>query len=68
MPLEKKYIIATVRLESKDIVSVEMLDESSQPPIVKTAVFRFGIDEFEALEKPTVRQKVKVTIEVEKPT
>jgi len=70
MPLEKKYVIVAVRLESKELVSIELLDESSAPPTVKTAIFRLGIDDFQALGLPTVTtkgEKLKVTIEVEKP-
>jgi len=63
--LEKHYTIVGGRQESPDIVSIELLDETSKPPIVKTAVFRFGIaDDFKALGQPTFTKKLKVTIEV----
>jgi len=63
--LEKKYKIIGGRQESPDILSLELLDESSQPPIVKTAIFRLGInDDFKALGEPTFTKKLKVTIEV----
>jgi len=64
MPLEKVYVLATARLESKDVVSLEILDQTSQPPIVKTAVFRIGTDEYAELGKPTVGSKLKVTVSV----
>jgi len=65
--MEKTYVIVTVRLESKEIVSIEMLDEASEPPTVKTVVFRMGKDEYEALGSPPVGEKTKVALEV-KPT
>lgn len=70
MPLEKKYVIAAARAESKDITVLEILDESSIPEkgYVKTAVLRLGTEEYEALGEPAVRKKLKITIEVEKPS
>lgn len=71
MLLEKKYLIAAVRLESKEIVAIEIVDESSIAPLLKTAIFRLGVNDFEALGLPTVTtkgEKLKVTIEVEKPS
>jgi len=69
MALEKKYIIAAVRAESKDIVVMEIVDESSVTPTIKTAVFRLGVEEYRTLGRPTVgdvSEKLKVTLEVEK--
>lgn len=66
MSLEKKYVIVGARLESKDIVSLEILDESSQSPLVKTAVFRLGTDDYEKLGSPTVRTKLSVVVDVTK--
>ena len=65
--MEKTYVVVTVRLESKDIISVEMLDQDSAPPTVKTVVFRMGKDEYEALGNPPVSEKIKVVLEVAKP-
>jgi len=67
LSLEKNYVIVTVRLESKEVVSMEMLDEASAPPTVKTVVFRMGKDEYEALGNPPVSEKIKVVLEVAKP-
>lgn len=61
--MEKTYLVVATRAESKDIISLELLDESSVPPIIKTAVFRLGKDEFEALGAPNVIHKIKVTLE-----
>jgi len=61
--LEKKYVVATARLESKEIVSLEALDEGSTPQFVRTVVFRLGKDEYDALGKPPVGSKLKLTVE-----
>lgn len=69
--MEKKYLIASVRAESKDIIVMEIVDISSTPPIVKTGILRLGVDDYQALGRPTVGEsgeKLKVTIEVEKPS
>jgi len=72
LPLEKKYIITAVRVESSNIIILETLDKSSTPEkgFIKTAVFRLGTEdkEYEALGEPSVRKTLKVTIEVETPT
>jgi len=66
MPLEKKYLIATVRAESKEIVSLEIVDESSQPPVLKTAVLRISTEDYAKLGYPTpAKNKINVKIEVE---
>jgi len=65
--MEKNYVIVTVRLESKEIVSMEMFDEASAPPTVKTVVFRMGKDEYKVLGNPPVGEKIKLTLEVSKP-
>lgn len=67
VPLEKKYLVASVRVESAEITTMEILDESSKGAI-KTAVFRLSTDDFEALGSPNVRSKLKITLEVEKPS
>jgi len=68
MPLEKKYIIVGVRSESKEVVAMEILDESSVAPVIKTAVFRLGTEDYKALGRPTVNanEKLKVVLEVER--
>lgn len=68
LPLEKKYLIVAVRVESPEITLLESLDEASVPPIIKTAVFRLGREEYTALGEPAVRKKLKATIEVEEPS
>jgi len=64
--MDKKYVVAAVRAESKDIILMEIIDESSQGPILKTAALRLGTDEYEKLGEPTVRKKIKVHVEMEK--
>lgn len=66
MPLEKVYLVINVKAETKEINLLELLDETSQPPnIVKRAVFWLGAeDDFKALGNPSVRKKVKVTLEI----
>jgi len=68
MPLEKKYLIVAVRAESPEITVLELIDQSSKPPVMKTGVFRLGIDEYDSLGLPPVRGTLKITIEVEKPS
>lgn len=64
MSLEKKYLIVTTRFESKEVDSIELLDESSQAPVVKTAVFRIGKDDYKQLGYPPIGTKLNVKIEV----
>jgi len=66
MSLEKKYLIASVRAESKEVIVLEVVDESSEPPVIKSAVFRIGVDEYAKLGFPApAKNKVAVKIEVE---
>lgn len=64
--MEKTYILVNARLESKEIVSLELLDESSQPSTVRTAVFRLAKEDYEALGKPSVGEKFSIKVEVAK--
>jgi len=62
--LEKTYILAGGRRESKEIISLELVEETPQPPL-KTATLRIGLDDdFKALGEPTFTRKLKVTVEV----
>jgi hypothetical protein len=67
--LERHYLVTGVRAESKEIVTVELLDDKTSvvPNVVKTVVFRLGLDDFAELGKPTANERVVVTITIEKP-
>lgn len=62
MPLTKTYIVVNVRRESKDVIVMDLQDESSTPPI-KTAAFRMGVDDYQALGYPNPAT-TKVTIAI----
>jgi len=64
---EKSYTLVSARLESKEIIVLELLDEESTPQTVLTTVHRIKKADFEALGKPTVGEKFKLTLEVVKP-
>lgn len=66
--VEKKYVIASVRLESKEIVSIELVDVASQTPVVETAFLRLKSEAYGALGKPTVGERLNVSFDVEKST
>lgn len=61
--LERKYLVVGVRVESKDIISMELLDEASAPPVVETAVLRLSKERFAALGKPTAESRLTLKIE-----
>jgi len=63
MALTKTYVVVNVRRESKDMLVIELLDESSIAPNVKTALFRMGLDDYKALEYPNPAE-TKVTIAI----
>jgi len=60
--MDKVYVIVSVRSESKDIISLELLDESSQPPVIKTAFFRLSPEEYKELGEPVVQKKIKISM------
>jgi len=65
MALTKTYVVVNVRRESKDMMVMELLDESSTPPNIKTAVFRMGVDDYQALGYPnpaTTKVTIAITI------
>lgn len=67
--MERKYLVTGVRAESKDLITVELLDDktSVMPNIVKTAFFRWGLGDFAELGRLTANDRVVITITVEKP-
>ena len=62
-------LISGVRLESKELVMLEVVDDkTSKPPIVnKVSALRLGVDEYEQLGEPTVNKRLDVTITVQAP-
>lgn len=65
---QKPYVVASTRLESKEIVSLELLDESSVPTAVKTCLLRISVADYENLGAPTVGSKLEVTLTLIKAT
>jgi len=66
MPLTKTYALVHVRRESKDIMAMELLDETSTPLAVKTAILRIGMDEYKALGYPNpATAKITIALIVE---
>ena len=69
---EKVYLITNVRLEAKDLISVELLDETSNPAtgMVKRGILYMAAndDYFGLLQAPVPSKKVKVTIVTITPT
>lgn len=63
MTLTKKYLVTTVRLESAQTVSLELLDETSKPPNIRTVILRLTKEEYTRLELPHVGQRLNLTIE-----
>lgn len=63
--LEKKYLITNVRAESKEIMSLEVLDETSTPQAVKRAVFWLANDEYAKLGEPSINRRIIVQVTVE---
>ena len=63
---EKTYTLVTSRLESKEIVVLELLDDESTPQTVLTTVHRISKSDFEALGKPAVGDKFKLVLEAVK--
>ena len=63
MALTKTYVVVNVRRESPDMLVIELIDESSKAPNVKTAVLRMGVDDYKALGYPNPAES-KVTIAI----
>ena len=62
LPYEKTYLVTGDSLESKELVVLQLLDESSTPPnLMKTAVVRMGLSDYLNLGV-TLSKRVKVTI------
>lgn len=66
MSLQKTYIIISTRMESKDIVTLEALDESSKAPLLKTLIFRMGKDDYNDLGKPPIDTKFSLSVTIAK--
>lgn len=61
--VEKVCIVVGVRVESKEVVSMELLDETSAPPVAETITMRLRTEKYEQLGAPAANRKLKVTIE-----
>ena len=62
---EKVYLVTNVRSETKDLIAVELLDETSDPQrgIIKRLVLFVATDDYlNLLQKPVPTSKLKVTI------
>jgi hypothetical protein len=63
---EKVYLVTNVRLEAKDLMAIELLDETSTPQtgMVKRAIFYMAAndDYLGLLQGPVPSKRVKVTI------
>ena len=60
---EKTYTLVSSRLESKEIVVLELLDEESTPQTILTTIHRIKKSDFDALGKPAVGSKFKLVLE-----
>jgi len=61
--VEKIYVVVGVRVESKEVVSMELLDPASVPPVAETIALRLRTEKYEELGAPAANRKIKVTIE-----
>jgi hypothetical protein len=67
--LEKNYLVTNVRLETKDGVSLELLDDSlpQVPGFIKRVVVWIPLTEYAALGKPAINQRMKALFSLVQP-
>jgi len=66
LTFQKTYLLTGTRMQSKDVMVIELLDESSPPNALKNAVVMLDPKEYaQALANVPVPSKITMTLTVE---
>lgn len=62
--MDKIYTVVSVRLETKDVMTFELLDDESTPQVMLVTIYRIKPTDYPSLGKPTPGDKIKLSSEL----